>query len=563
MREDVKEPKGLGKDPRVILLIAAVLLSIVFIQPWYSADEGFSTNLNYGLDLEGGSWLQIRLQGAVAQLDGDVEGLADAYLADALGYPVEITGVSGMDMGTAGSTVTFITDSRVTSAGLDGLGLGESEISYLGNTSEVVLFTTEEALMTQYLSDSLGAEVIPLALGDGRVEYEIRTAVTLEELEALLVLADSSVVKDSDKDPIYRVGVRTETRDMTKEILSEKLNSLGLKDIPVRTVGDDYILIDFAGIDLATAKDIAEKPGKFEIRIQTQGNETRHVLYGDDIESVGVPGFHDEQWHTPFRLNRDGALALQKAAIESGATEDPDEHWLYMYLDGNEVYGAPFSYSAANKIREIPIYAWQCSTGSAEDSKARAEELQIHLRAGALPVNVELVGSGHVDAALGTQFKIQAVLAGLLALMAVALVVFRRYHQKQILLPMVGTSISEVIMILGFAGAVGWQMDLPAIAGVIAAIGTGIDHLVIITDEVLHEGKLPTTKVYLERITKAFSIIFAAALTTTIAMAPLVIMGFGALKGFAITTIVGVLIGVLIARPVYGKVIKVVLDKGQ
>jgi preprotein translocase subunit SecD len=154
MREDIKEPKGLGKDPRVILLIAAVLLSIVFIQPWYSADEGFSTNLNYGLDLEGGSWLQIRLQGAVTQLDGDVEGLADVYLADALGYPVEITGVSGMDMGTAGSTVTFITDPQVTSAVLDGLALGESEISYQGNTSEVVLFTTQEALMTQYLSDS-------------------------------------------------------------------------------------------------------------------------------------------------------------------------------------------------------------------------------------------------------------------------------------------------------------------------------------------------------------------------------------------------------------------------
>jgi preprotein translocase subunit SecD len=40
-------------------------------------------------------------------------------------------------------------------------------------------------------------------------------------------------------------------------------------------------------------------------------------------------------------------------------------------------------------------------------------------------------------------------------------------------------------------------------------------------------------------------------------------MGFGALKGFAITTIIGVLIGVLIARPVYGKVIKVVLDEAQ
>jgi preprotein translocase subunit SecD len=127
---------------------------------------------------------------------------------------------------------------------------------------------------------------------------------------------------------------------------------------------------------------------------------------------------------------------------------------------------------------------------------------------------------------------------------------------------MVSTSISEVIMILGFAAAIGWQLDLASIAGIIAAIGTGIDHLVIITDEVLYEGKLPPRKVYLSRITKAFGIIFAASATTIIAMSPLVIMGFGSLKGFAITTIVGVLIGILIARPVYGKVIHEVLAKG-
>jgi preprotein translocase subunit SecD len=46
-------------------------------------------------------------------------------------------------------------------------------------------------------------------------------------------------------------------------------------------------------------------------------------------------------------------------------------------------------------------------------------------------------------------------------------------------------------------------------------------------------------------------------------MSPLVVMGFGSLKGFAITTIVGVLIGVLIARPVYGKVIKQVLQEEE
>ena len=46
-----------------------------------------------------------------------------------------------------------------------------------------------------------------------------------------------------------------------------------------------------------------------------------------------------------------------------------------------------------------------------------------------------------------------------------------------------------------------------------------------------------------------------------IAMAPLVVMGFGALKGFAIITILGVLIGILITRPVYGIIIKELLEK--
>jgi preprotein translocase subunit SecD len=375
-----------------------------------------------------------------------------------------------------------------------------------------------------------------------------------------------SIVKNADGSSRYQDRVRTETRDLTKTILSEKMNSLGLKDIPVKTVGDEYILIDFAGIDLATAREIAEKPGKFEIRIQTTGNETKHVLYGENIESVGIVGYNemDGMWFTPFTLTEGGALALQKAAIETEATRNPMEHNLIMLLDGNEVYSAPLSNSAAQQLETGPIYSWQSSTGLDDEGKSKAQQLQIHLRAGALPGKVEVIGAGHVDATLGTQFKKESVFAGFIVLLAVALVVYRKYHQKEILIPMVGTSVSEVIMILGVASAIGWQLDLPSIAGIIAAIGTGIDHLVIITDEVLYEGKLPPTKVYLSRITKAFSIILAAAATTVIAMGPLVLMGFGSLKGFAITTIIGVVIGVVIARPVYGKMINEVLkDKSE
>jgi preprotein translocase subunit SecD len=558
-----EKPKGLLSDWRVRIFIIAILLSLVAIQPWYSADEGFDTNLDYGLDLEGGSWLQVSLQGAVIQANVDSGMTASALVENIVGSPVEVVNVIPPSEGQSTITISLKTQASVTQSQLNQLGLSDSSVNREGNLSEITLYTTEQQLIATYLSEELNAEVIPYAVPGG-VEYEIRTKAEQETVENLLADVGGSLLTDENGDKLYRKGVRTETRDLTKEILSEKLNALGLKDIPVRTVGDEYILMDFAGIDLTTAKEIAQKPGKFEIRIQTEGNNTKHVLYGDDISSVGVPSRHDGQWYTPFKLTLDGANALQEAAIETGAVNDPNSHWLYMYLDDKEVYGAPLSPSAASRIRTNPIYSWEASTGADNESKAQAEQLQIHLRAGALPVNVELVGSGQVDASLGDQFKKQAVLAGLLSMLAVAGVVYRRYGKKQILVPMVATSVSEVLMILGFAAAVGWQLDLPSIAGIIAVIGTGIDHLVIITDEVLYEGKLPPTKVYLSRIARAFSIIFAAAATTIIAMSPLVVMGFGALKGFAITTIVGVLIGVLIARPVYGKVIKEVLqEKGE
>jgi len=561
----MSDKKSLFKNVRVIIFIIALLASIIAIQPGYSPGEGTTSNLNYGLDLEGGSWLQIKLQGALAQVDADSGMIVSEMVEPVIGAPITITenNLEGNGLSGTEKSITFTTNVPVSSSELELLEIGRVSVDRLNQeTTQVTIFTSKESLIRLYLASSLDSEVITFDEGEGLV-YEIRTAVSEEELEALMAEVGGSVLKNEDGTSSYKEGVSVQTRDLTRDILNDKLNALGLKDIPVRTVGEDYILIDFAGIDLATAKDIAEKPGKFEIRINTTGTETRHVLYGDSIVSVGIPGFHDNQWHTPFTLNEEGALALQKVALETGAVDNPNAHYLTMYLDENVVYSAPLSYSAASQLKNAPIYSWQASTGGDEEAKAEAQALQIHLRAGALPVNVVLVGSGHVDAALGEQFKTEALIAGLLSLLAVAGVVFRRYRRPEILIPMVGTSISEVIMILGVAAAIGWQMDLAAIAGIIAAIGTGIDHLVIITDEVLYEGKLPPTKVFVSRIGKAFGIIFGAAATTIIAMSPLVVMGFGALKGFAITTIIGVFIGVVIARPVYGVVIKEMLEAGE
>ena len=64
-----------------------------------------------------------------------------------------------------------------------------------------------------------------------------------------------------------------------------------------------------------------------------------------------------------------------------------------------------------------------------------------------------------------------------------------------------------------------------------------------------------TSKVYLTRLSRAFIIILGAAATTAAAMLPLLVMGFGALTGFALIIILGVFLGTVIARPAYGRII--------
>ncbi|HIH75348.1 MAG TPA: preprotein translocase subunit SecD, partial [Methanosarcina sp.] len=373
----MSDKKSIFKNVRVIIFILALLASIVLIQPGYNSEEGATTNLNYGLDLEGGSWLQIKLQGALVQVDADPSMIVTQMVEPIIGAPIQITknDLNTDGAGSSEKSITFTTSVPVSASQLELLELGSVSVDRLNqNMTQVTIATSKEALIKAYLSQAFDAEILPIGTEDG-VIYEIRTEASEEDVEALMGKVGGTILRNEDGTSTYREGVSTETRDLTRDILNDKLNSLGLKDIPVRTVGEDYILIDFAGIDLATAKDIAEKPGKFEIRIQTTGNETRHVLYGDSVVSVGIPTFHDNQWHTPFTLNEEGARALQSIAIETGATDNPDAHYLNMYLDENKVYGAPLSYSAASRLKETPIYSWEASTGSDEVAKTEAEAL--------------------------------------------------------------------------------------------------------------------------------------------------------------------------------------------
>src|SRR5659263_770388 len=226
---------------------------------------------------------------------------------------------------------------------------------------------------------------------------------------------------------------------------------MGMKEIPIRTVGDNYLLIDLAGVDMTTAKDIAGKPGKFEIRIQVNGNETEHVLFGTEI----TPGLPEKEkgdvWGVSFTLSDAGAAALRDAAIQYGAVTNPSAHNLIMSLDENVVFDAPMSPELAKNMQSVPQKNLVATTGAGDERQRKANELQIHLRAGALPVKVEVIGAGQVSAELGSKFKSQVLSAGIIALILVAIVVSIRYKQPNIVIPMLATTFSEVIIILGLS----------------------------------------------------------------------------------------------------------------
>ncbi len=557
----------LFRDPRVVLYIAAVALALIFI--------GFF-GLKFGLDLEGGSYLQLQLQGAVAQIDVSPEKVLQNQF-------------NATSVEKHGDSYVMTVPGTVAATLPDDLGYPGAKIVQGGNTTKVTITATPESVVTNYLRKSMDADV--KIVGVAPVKYEIRTNVTRESLDALLAPVGGKVPTGEDT---FVQGLTPDTVDETKKVLDSKLNRLGLQDIKVRVVDNKFILIDLAGMDVATAQDVVGKPGKFEIRIQTTGNDTVHVLYGDAVESVDIPrGDRENAWAVPFVMSESGAQNFQKEAIDAGATKNPDAHNVIMYLDKDEIFSAPLAPELAASLQKAPIRSMEARVGTGETGQQKAKELYIHLREGALPVNVNVVGSGQVSAALGKQFKFQMVIAGLIALLAVAGMIFYRYRERRIVLPMITTSFSEVVMMLGIWSLAGWQLDLASLAGIITVIGTGVDQLVIITDELIRGGEAvsvtadrsvkeraaaaaeksgagaaakaapaATSKVYLARLSRAFTIILGAAATTAVAMLPLLYMGFGALTGFALIIILGVILGVAIARPAYGRIIGYILAEG-
>jgi preprotein translocase subunit SecD len=256
---------------------------------------------------------------------------------------------------------------------------------------------------------------------------------------------------------------------------------------------------------------------------------------------------HEKGEDQPYHLNPD----------PTGDRPDNSDSWIDIVtgLKSTLRIGEGLTYGT-------PVYSsvFEGGAGTAEEASAIADRYKIWLTSGNLPIKTDIILERPNLPELGQQFLKFAGIIALIALGLVASVISFRYREPKISMAILTTSFSEIIMIMGFASAVSWELDLAAMAGIIAAIGTGVDHQIIITDETLRgERKTKEDKKIWDvkqSLNRAFFIILASAITTITAMLPL--MSIIDLRGFAFTSIIGILIGILISRPAYGRLVELI-----
>ncbi|WP_440766073.1 preprotein translocase subunit SecD [Natronorubrum sp. DTA7] len=418
---------------------------------------------------------------------------------------------------------------------------------------------------------------------DGNVHAEVFTEeVTEEQFAAALAEADVEVDPDED----IRDGVTASTRAQMITTIQQKINAAGLDGGDAyeseQLGGQYYIVTEVPNMDPDELRDLLSERGIVEVVAyypEDDGNHTNQtVLVGEDIATVdpprsaergtgyevpvevdsnAAPGFQSDMNALGFTGEGQGMCQLSGGDDGVNFNHDGPQYCLLTVVDGEVIDAHSMGQNLAEPMA-AETWASDPSFVMGAPTQQQAQGLSVSLQSGALtaPLDFSQEQTYSLSPALADQFKLYSLLIGGLSVLTVSGVVFLRYRDVRVASPMILTAMAEVVILLGFAALIRMPLDLSHVAGFIAVVGTGVDDLIIIADEVMDDGDVSSQRVFESRFRKAFWVIGAAAATTIIAMSPLAVLSLGDLRGFAIITILGVLIGVLITRPAYGDILQ-------
>ncbi len=333
-------------------------------------------------------------------------------------------------------------------------------------------------------------------------------------------------------------------------VIQNRLNIYGLRDIRVRGASDlqnKYVVVEAAGLSKEDIEKLIASEGRFEGKI---GNVT--VFRGGEVhvDKARVRMFYDRasgyyRYEVPIMLSPEAARRFADATrnlMPVGYNGTYLEKKFEFYIDGKLVES--LNIASDLRGREVPSASITGGAKTYDEAKTNVKRMTAILMTGAIPTKMEIVSVQNVSPALGYEFLSSTEIAGIAAAILVSLVVFLRYRRPNVVLAILFTAFSEMLLTLAIASLIHWQLDLSAIAGIIVTLGTGIDQQIIITDEFLYGYSKKREK-------EAMFVILATFGTIVSAMLPLMFIGVGAVRGFAVTTIIGMAIAYFITRPAY------------
>jgi len=358
-------------------------------------------------------------------------------------------------------------------------------------------------------------------------------------------------------------------------VTSNRLNVFGISDVNVRPVsdlvGNSFLLIEVAGITPDDLRELVGQQGKFEAKVS---NETVFIGGERDITSVcrndatcaGVENCQKDSsggYFCNFRFSvylsesaaKRHAQITQNISLDSSNPKYLSEK-LNLILDDKEVdslfIGAELKGRVTTQIQISGSGKGQTQEDAYNDAKNSMNKLQTILITGSLPYKLEIVKLDSASPSLGKEFTKNLIYLGLIVFVIICSVLFAKYRRIKITLAVILTVLSEALITLGIASLIKWNLDAPSIAGIIAGMGTGVNDQIVIIDESISEEQTSLKG----KIKRALFIIVGAFFTIFAAMLPLFWAGAGLLRGFALTTLIGVSVGILVTRPAFADILK-------
>ncbi len=354
-------------------------------------------------------------------------------------------------------------------------------------------------------------------------------------------------------------------------ILRNRVNQLGVAEPLVQRQGSDRIVVELPGIqDTARAKEIlgatatlefrlvnssvdptaaanGRVPGDSEVKQTREGQPVvlykRVILTGDHI--TDSTSSMDEYNQPQVNISLDGVGGNAMSNFTKDNIGKPMATLFVEYKDSGkkDANGRAILQKQEEVINVANIQSRLGNsfriTGINNPNEAR--QLSLLLRAGALIAPIQIVEERTIGPTMGQQNINQGLEACLWGL--IASIVFMVVWYKKFGVIATTALVANLVLIVGVMSLLpGATLTMPGIAGIVLTLAVAVDANVLINERIKEELKNGRTvqQAIHEGYKGAFSSIIDANLTTLITAIILYAVGTGSIKGFAITTAIGV-----------------------